>query len=361
MIKKKFKQGSALLLAVVLSVSAFAVSKTYAALGVDLDRECSLQINVPEVGFGELQELEIPVNLYKVADITVNGKYVLTSAFEEKGLDALESVSHSTSADEWQQLAEAARKAVDDGLEAGTPIAAVGTEDVNEVPTAMIVEGTVTIGGGEDSKLPVGLYMVHAQEVESAIYKYSFQPYLISLPGNNYYNEAGDSDDAWIYDLVNENAVGLKPAKTDLYGNLVIRKELEVFNGTYDSATFVFKVEATKLDPDAPEGTEPVKVFSDVFAMNFTGPGTQEITVGPMPAGSIVTVTEVYTGASYGTDEDTKETVIVAEEVLAKDPESMIATVSFTNTHNDRPNGGNGIVNTFSYDNGVWTYEAQRR
>ena len=50
MIKKKFKQGSALLLAVVLSVSAFAVSKTYAALSVDLDRECSLQINVPEEG-----------------------------------------------------------------------------------------------------------------------------------------------------------------------------------------------------------------------------------------------------------------------------------------------------------------------
>lgn len=367
MIRKKFSRGSALVLAVVLGISAFAVPRTYAALGVDIDKECSLQINVPETGFSELQELEIPVNLYKVADIAVSGKYTLSADFEDKGLDALENVSDSTSADEWKQLAEAAKKAVDDGLEAGVPIEAVGTTDMEEKPTAKIVDGTVTIGTTEEDKLPVGLYLVDAQAVESAIYRYSFQPYLISLPNNNYYKaaEGADGDDTWIYDLVNNaqgnNAVGLKPAKEDLYGSLVIEKTVDVFNGTYDSATFVFQVEAVKADPDAAEGSAPAKVFSDVFAMNFTGPGTQTLTVGPIPAGALVTVKEVYTGAGYSTTEDTKETVIVADEVLAADPESMIATVTFINTHDGRHNGGNGIVNTFSYDDGEWTYEAQRR
>lgn len=367
MIRKKFGRGSAFVLAVVLGISVFAVGKTYAALGVEVDRECTLQINVPETGFSELQGMEIPVNLYKVADITVSGKYTLTVDFENKGLDALDNVSDSTNADEWKQLAEAAKKAVEDSLEAGTPIVAVGTEAVEKDSTAKIKEGTVTIGTSNEDKLSVGLYLVDAQTVESAIYRYSFQPYLISLPNNNYYKavDGAESDDTWIYDLVNNdrgnNAVGLKPAKEDLYGNLVIEKAVDVFNGTYDSATFVFQVEAVKADPDATQGSTPVKVFSDVFAMNFTDPGTQTLTVGPIPAGARVTVKEVYSGAGYSTPEDIKETVIVAEEVLAADPESMIATVTFTNTHDGRHNGGNGIVNTFSYDDGEWTYEAKRR
>lgn len=367
MIRKKIRQGSAFVLAVMLGISAFTAGRAYAALGVDVDRECTLQINVPETGFSELQDLEIPVNLYKVADIAVSGKYTLTADFENKGLDALDNVSDSTSADEWKQLAEAAKKAVEDGLEAGTPIAALGTEDVEETPTAKIEEGTVTIGTAKEDKLSVGLYLVDAQTVESAIYRYSFQPYLISLPNNNYYKavDGAEGDDTWIYDLVNNdrgnNAVGLKPAKEDLYGNLVIEKNVDVFNGTYDSATFVFQVEAVKTDTDAAEGSVPAKVFSDVFAMNFTGPGTQTLTVGPIPAGARVTVKEVYSGAGYSTPEDIKETVIIAEEVLAADPESMIATVTFTNTHDGRHNGGNGIVNTFSYDDGEWTYEAKRR
>jgi len=367
MIRKKIRQGSAFVLALVLGISAFAAGRVYAANGVEVDRKCSLQINVPETGFSELQGLEIPVNLYKVADITVSGKYTLTADFEDNGLDALENVSDSTSADEWKHMAEAAKKAVEDGLEAGTPITAVGTADVEETPTAKIVNGTVTIGTTEEDKLPVGLYLVDAQTVESAIYRYSFQPYLISLPNNNYYESADEAegDDTWIYDLVNNafgnNAVGLKPAKEDLYGNLVIEKKVDIFNGTYDSATFVFQVEAVKADPDAAAGTASEKVFSDVFAMNFTGPGTQALTVGPIPAGARVTVKEVYSGAGYSTTEDTKETVIVADEVLTEDSESVMAAVSFTNTHDGRHNGGNGIVNTFSYDNGEWTYEAQRR
>ena len=75
MIRKKIRQGSAFVLAVVLGISAFAAGRVYAALGVEVDRECSLQINVPETGFSELQDMEIPVNLYKVADISLRKIY----------------------------------------------------------------------------------------------------------------------------------------------------------------------------------------------------------------------------------------------------------------------------------------------
>ena len=352
MIKNRFRKKSALLLAAVLSISAFAITDAYAAVGVDVEEECSLQIDVPASGFSELPGLDIPVNIYKVADIAVTGKYPGQEAFagkrveltDEDGnviatvdMDDLGTVSSETTAEEWLNLAAAAKKVIDES-------------SVSTAATATISGGTATVSG-----LEVGLYLIDAQSKESQIYRYHFQPYLISLP-NNYYYSSGD--DTWIYDLTGTNAVGLKPEKEDLLGYLQIDKTVDVFNGTYDKATFVFQVEAVKADPDAPEGTEAQKVFSDVFAMEFTGPGSKSLIVGPIPAGADVTVTEVYTGASYSTTQDTQTTVIIADEVLADNPELSMATVGFTNTHDDRPNGGNGIVNTFSYDNGQWTYQA---
>ena len=345
MIKKKIRQGSAILLAAVLGLSAFAITETYAALGVDINAKCSLQIDVPDTGFSELTELDIPVNLYKVADIAVTGKYTVTEAFAE---DVVLNVSSETKADEWKTYAAAAKKVVDDSAKAGTPVAKAAAATINN--------GTVTIGATEEEKLPVGLYLVDAQETLSATYRYSFQPYLISLPNNYYYNTI-PGDDTWVYDLTGTKAVSLKPEKADLYGDLVIEKTVDVFNGTYENATFVFQVEAAKADPDAPEGTVSEKVFSDVFAINFTAPGTKSLTVGKIPAGAEVIVTEVYTGASYTVDAATEETVIVADEYLAQDKSNQ-AKVDFTNTHDGRPNGGNGIVNSFSYDNGAWTNQA---
>jgi len=339
MIKRKFRQGSAILLAAVLAFSGFAITKSYAAGLVDLEQTCSIQINVPEEGFSELKSLEIPVNLYKVADIDVTGNYTTVDAFADVDLSGL---SSETTAEEWAAIAAAAKAEVDDEE---API----TADHDTV----IAEGTAAV-----TEIPVGLYLVDAQEVHSAIYKYTFTPYMISLPNNYYYTDE-QTDDSWVYELTGDKAVGLKPAKEDLFGNLKINKTLDVFNGTYTSATFVFQVEGTKVDPDAPEGTEPAVVISDVFALEFTGPDTKSLVVGPIPAGAEVVVTEIYSGASYKLTTDAEQTTtIISDEMLAEDPELGMAEVSFGNTHDDRPNGGNGIVNSFSYDGGQWTYEA---
>jgi len=379
MIKKKIRQGSALLLAAVLGITALGVSKTYAALGVATDTRCSVQINVPSSGFSELDDLDIPVDLYKVADIAVSGAYTVTDAFKDaaitlkdaedndytvelKDLNEL-TADQSKMAGVWEDFAAAAKKALDDG-------AAPGGTAIAKAAAAEIKDGTVTIGATEEEKLPVGLYLVYAQSAESDIYRYSFTPYLISLPNNYYYDEDGNptDDDTWVYDLTGENAIGLKPLKEDLEGELIINKTVDVFNGTYDKATFVFQVEAYKKDPDnrehQAEGAKGDKVFSNVYALEFTGPGTQSVTVGKIKAGADVTVTEVYSGASYSTQQAVDTAVIIADAVLAR-PDNTLekANVSFTNTHDGRPNGGSGIVNEFTYypeegSKGTWHYEA---
>ena len=82
MMKKRIKQGSAVVLAAALAFSAFALPKTYAAIAVKTDKKCSIEINVPQDGFVELKTLAVDVKLYKVADIDVSGTYTAVAGFE---------------------------------------------------------------------------------------------------------------------------------------------------------------------------------------------------------------------------------------------------------------------------------------
>ena len=70
-----------------------------------------------------------------------------------------------------------------------------------------------------------------------------------------------------------------------------------------------------------------------------------------IPAGANVTVTEVYSGASYElTTEATQHAVIAADD---------IAGVSFENEYDHRNNGGSSVVNRFTYNEGDWDWEQQ--
>ena len=194
--------------------------------------------------------------------------------------------------------------------------------------------------------LVAGLYLVDAQQVTSDYYQYSFTPYLVSLP-NNYYYHGGD--DEWLYQLTGEDAIGLKPEKTDRYGDLVINKELDVYNETIGGANFVFQIEGTKTDID----TGAVKVvYSDVVAMTFNGYGSDSIKIEHIPAGSEIVVTEVYSGSSYELTSNGVQTVIIEAEEDAE--------VYFNNTFNEQLNGGTGLVNSFAYnsESGEWTHSA---
>lgn len=266
-------------------------------------------------GFEELSMLKIDVDLYKVADVNVSGKYIAPKQGGAELFNALkgslDGVNSQTTAKEWLSMAEAAMEKIED-LGNLQPVEQVRLNDPNPG------DGT-TING-----LSTGLYLVVAREVSSSQYIYSFTPYLVSLPGNAYGQDG--ADDGWIYDV----EVSLKPSREPLFGDLKITKSLATFNKTLGGATFIFQIEAKK------DGI----TYSDVKSIVFDAAGTKSITIAEkIPAGAVVTVTEVYSGASYKLTSDKEKTAtIVADETVE---------VNFTNDYDERLNSGTSVVNHF--------------
>lgn len=331
----RFYRTCCIALVSALLVSALILPKAYAARAIETARtDCSIEVNVRDAGAVELNELPVKVNFYKVAEVSAVGAYTAISELSgsdmEKPLD-FSDLDSDTKASAWMEKAVAAKEAV---------------EEVQMQPTASC---EIKNGKALVDNLSVGLYLVDAQQAESETYTYNFTPYLISLP-NNYYSAADEmSVDEWVYDLVEGNAVSLKTERKDRFGDLEITKELKAFNETIGGATFVFQIEATKVDAD----TEEQKVvYSDVVSMTFKNPGKDRIVIEDIPAGAEVVVTEVYSGASYTLESDKEVMVTIeAEETIE---------VSFTNTFDGRLNGGYGVVNHFVYDTEKqeWIWEA---
>lgn len=327
MMKNRMKQGGAVLLAAALMFSAFVLPKTYAALAVDTDAKCSVEVNVSTAEYSELKTLPVKVNLYKVADIDVTGEYTAEGAFASL---SFADVSSKTTAEEWEAKAAAAKALVTDEVAANAVI-------------------TLEDGVGTAENLETGLYLVDAQTALSDANQYDFNPYLISLPNNYFYKTQNDD---WVYDLTGTNAVGLKPEKSDRYGDLVINKSLPVYNATIGGATFVFQVEAVKTDVDTKEETV---VYSDVVSMTFDAPGAKSIKINDIPAGAEVTVTEIYSGASYKLESESSVNVTIIADATEEE-EVEVASADFKNTYDGKLNGGNGVVNTFKYNNGSFEW-----
>lgn len=270
-------------------------------------------------GTGEAGEKAIEVKLFRVAQIKVDGSYEALAGYRE-ALDGLEKASSTTTAGQWSDWALAAAEAV------------AGKEPDAETQIRRTDDGKVS---GAAENLAVGLYLVSVEPLMTDIYQYSFIPYLISLP-NNYYGRTGD--DTWNYGDDDENPVyvGLKPERQDRYGDLVIEKKLTSYNETLKGASFVFEVKAVK---------ENRLVYSDVVSLVFGKYGTERVTLEHIPAGADVTVTEVYSGASYSPVPDgayVRGTVIQADDAVK---------VSFENQYDEHLRAGStSVVNHFLYE-----------
>ena len=131
-----------------------------------------------------------------------------------------------------------------------------------------------------------------------------------------------------VYDVT----AGLKPGQEDRYGDLEIDKTLISYNASLGEATFVFSIEAEK---------DGKIVYSDVVSVVFDGTGTKSIVIRNLPAGAKVTVTEVYSGASYERTTEESQTVEIAADSIAK--------TAFENEYNHQMNGGTSVVNHFAY------------
>ena len=327
--KRRMMRGSAFVLALTVALSAFVLPKVYAAVGVKTDEKCTIQIDLRNNGYRELigeEALPVEIELYKVADIDVSGKFTPLSAYDALDFSVIDS---DTTAEGWNELAVGAKTEIE--ADEITADAAGSTE-----------YGQMTI-----DNLETGLYLVDVRQVVSDNYVYDFSPFLVSLPNNYYYST---QDDTWIYDLTGENALQPKIERTDRYGDLIINKLLDTYNETIGGATFVFQIEASKTDIDAVEGAadKTKVVYSDVVSMTFDGTGTDSITIKDLPAGAEVTVTEIYSGASYKVTTDAAKTV----KILAEDA----VNVDFENTYDGRLNGGSGVVNSFTYDGETATW-----
>ncbi len=321
MMNKRLKQGRTFLLAVALTFPLLTLPGAKAANAIDTDAECSIQFDIGG-NSSELLSASIPVNLYKVASVDVSGNYTATGTFAKLDLSSVSADNLDTAAATWSERAAEAKKLLKDDTE----------------PTTTV---TLTQGRGTATGLDTGLYLVDTPKVITTNYTYTFTPYLVSLPTNNYYSGNGASDD-WIYDLTKEHnsAVGLKPEQHVRYGNLVINKELVDHNATFgNNATFVFQIDITTLDK---------KTETRIEELTFNAAGSDSVTIEKIPAGSTVTVTEVYSGASYKlTSENKVKATIVANDEKEAGQAGETAVVSFTNEHDGRTNGGYGVKNNF--------------
>lgn len=327
MMNKRLKQGTTFLLALALAFPLLTLPGARAANAIETDRKCSVSFSVS----GEGNELtatgtDIKVNLYKVADVDVSGNYTATEDFKKLDVSSV-SADNNAVANTWAARAKEAQKLLKDSVN----------------PTATV---TLAAGTGSLADLATGLYLVDTPEVVTTNYTYTFTPYLVSLPTNNYYSNGNDT---WIYDLTKEynSAVGLKPEEHARYGDLKINKTLAHHNATTGKkATFVFKIEITPLKG---------KTETRIESLDFEAAGDSSVTITKIPAGATVTVKEEYSGASYKlTSANDQNATIVATDRGAKvDP----ASVSFTNDINDNMNGGYGVKNNFKLDeNGQYQY-----
>ena len=152
--KKRIKTAGALTLAAITVLSAAGLSSVYGALGVETDKKCSLTFTLDGTEFDELRSLDIPVDVYKVADITEEAVYD-TAKYTDFADLGLEKVSSTTTAEEWAQMAEDAMKIVEDKKIAPTA-------DVKVTKPAGATESTGVI-----NDLDTGMYLVQAEIVQT--------------------------------------------------------------------------------------------------------------------------------------------------------------------------------------------------
>lgn len=323
MMNKRLKQGSTFLLAVALTFPLLTLPGAKAASAINTGQKCSIEFDISG-NSSELLSASIPVKLYKVASVDESGNYTGIGAFSKLDLSSVSADNLDAAAATWAERAAEAKKLLKDDTE----------------PTTT----TLTQGRGTATRLDTGLYLVDTPKVITPNYTYTFTPYLVSLPTNNYYSGNGASDD-WIYDLTKEHnsAVGLKPEQHVRYGNLVINKELVDHNATFgDEATFVFQIDIEK-----PDGKKETRIEE----LTFNVAGSDSVTIEKIPAGSHVQVTEVYSGASYElASAKSQKTDIIANPEKETEVEFKPAEVSFINKHDGRTNGGYGVKNNFKLD-----------
>ncbi len=289
----------------------------------------------------DLATISLEIDLYKVAAMEKEDGY---DSYTYELLDAYRSLTIDPDIDNdgWREQSQKA-----------AAIALAG--ELLETPDPAADQPVYRTGkaGEKMDQLEPGLYLVIAREenakdyvrtiatdaggssivttADTSEYTYTFLPELVTVPGKDPIDGvAGTAAEygPWKDDVT----ITLKPEREKRFGSLEILKTLLTYETSSD-AVFVFLIEGTD---DAGN-----LVYSDQVTLAFQAPGQKRVQVDNIPVGAHVTVTEIYTGASYELVSDPDQTVIIEAETLAH--------VEFTNDYDRRQNGGYGITNHFGY------------
>ena len=334
--KAKIRKGClAGALALLMVVASLSLSGTFAAGLIDTEAKCSLTLSTTGADYAaDIETIdEVHAKLYRVAEVSDTAVYTAIDAFAEdtevSKVSNLKTRGDSSDwAQTWEDLAAAAAKVVESENVPATDTITMQPEDA--------ATGT-SIGTATDLK--TGLYLVVVETAQSSEYEYSFSPYLVALPGSEYRQTGsyGTGEDEWNYD----QTVGLKPERTARYGQIEIVKSLKEFNASLGDVTFVFQVTATRAE----DGNPAEVVYDNVVSITFAQgePLTKSVVIDNLPAGSVVTVKEVYSGGSYSIAPGTSDS---AEVTVAADEGTP---VQFENTYKDRTISGYGGTNHYTF------------
>lgn len=317
--KKSYLAGFLAALAVTGLTFGSVLSEGVASPQMAPQESCSLTLGVgtDSIYAEELENVSWDAGLYRIASLEEKGACVAEEGFE----DIIEEINaaEDLTAARMETLAKEA---------AGV----VGWQEEGDWETLMEPDARIHLkgGGGQAESLDTGIYLVLPEDAVTAEHIYRFQPSLITLPRQL---DTGE----WTSDV----EASLKPEQEPRYGSLRIRKTLDSYNESLGAVTFVFQIEGVS------EAGETV--YSNVAATTHSGAGTVDAVVERIPAGTQVTVTEIYSGASYTlVSEASQEGVITADQELG---------MEFSNTYDDRLVPGYGAVNQFSYEEDAgWTW-----
>ena len=134
------------------------------------------------------------------------------------------------------------------------------------------------------------------------------------------------------------------------FGDVKVTKDLKTYESSSEKATFVYSVKAT-----VKVGKKNVTVYDGVVTLDFTTATTASAVIEKLPAGAVVEVEELYSGAVYdlktGPDWDAEDQTIVADDMIG---------VAFSNDYNGEITQGHGILNEYEAKDGDWVHLEQK-
>ena len=331
----KKKNLIAVAMAAVVAVAGFGAYRAQAAVKIDETKQCSITVKFENpanaTGATDANKItsyngDVEVDFYKLAEVESNGDIGI--ALADVKLSVLS--ESDVTAEKIKTVADEAYKVV----EASDP------------------NYTVTINPSKETTKSVnvnrGIYLYVVKDFQNNQYEYTFEKYIVMVPYSTTISQGTKVDengnivnktpsDKWIYNP----EIALKYSVEEIYGSLEIAKELKTYNKSLGTTPFVFEVEASYG-----EGNNKKIVYSNVFTMNFSEPGTQTVEVPNIPANSTVVVTEVYSGASY------KEVVSENETHTVKIQKDGTAKTKFTNDYDNQTDVGAISIENHFNENG---------